>query len=147
MSASNGNQSQPVDKLALGRQMVRKFAGDKHVDSIAATMKKDYFSAVSEEFISEVCWSGYARTVLDFKERALMNIAMLTALGRAPELRIHIRCAVYNGFTEEKVAEACRHAMVYCGVPAGRDALIIASEVFQELREFDIYPPKSDPTP
>lgn len=99
---------------------------------------------MSEQFISEVCWSGYARPGLGFKERALMNIAMLMALGRGPELRIHIRCAVYNGFTEEKVAEACRHAMVYCGVPAGRDALIIASEVFQELRESGDYPPRSD---
>ncbi|KIW81845.1 hypothetical protein Z517_04871 [Fonsecaea pedrosoi CBS 271.37] len=139
MSDINEQQTPSGDKLALGRQMVRKFAGDKHVDAVAATMKKDHFSKVSEEFISEVCWSGYARPGLDFKERALMNIAMLTALGRAPELRIHIRCAVYNGFTEEKVAEACRHAMVYCGVPAGRDALIIASEVFDELRKAGDY--------
>lgn len=105
--------------------------------------KRDYFSSVSEEFISEVCWSGYARPGLEFRERALMNITMLTALGRAPELRIHIRCAVYNGCTEETIAEACRHAMVYCGVPAGRDALIVASEVFDDLRKSGDYPPAS----
>ena len=58
-----------------------------------------------------------------------MNIAMLTALNRGPELRIHITAALHNGQTEEEICEACRHAMVYCGVPAGREALAIASEV------------------
>lgn len=71
-----------------------------------------------------------------------MNIAMLIALGRGPELRIHIRAAANNGFTEEQIAEACRHAMIYCGVPAGRDAFIIATEVFQQLREAGQYSKK-----
>lgn len=87
------------------------------------------------EFISEVCFSGYARGGLEFRERALMNLAMLIALGRGPELRIHIRAAVHNGLTKEQICEACRHAMVYCGVPAGRDAFIIASEVFAQLEQ------------
>ncbi len=64
-----------------------------------------------------------------------MNIAMLIALGRGPELRIHIRAAVHNGLTKEQICEACRHAMVYCGVPAGRDAMLVASEVFEQLRQ------------
>ena len=64
-----------------------------------------------------------------------MNIAMLIALGRGPELRIHLRAAAHNGWTEEQICEACRHAMVYCGVPAGRDALIIASDVFGQLKK------------
>lgn len=59
-----------------------------------------------------------------------MNIGMLIALGRPNELRIHIRAAFRNGLTQEQICEACRHAMIYCGVPAGRDAMIIASEIF-----------------
>lgn len=54
---------------------------------------------------------------------------MLTALNRGPELRIHVSAALHNGLSEEEICEACRHAMIYCGVPAGRDALAIASEV------------------
>lgn len=54
---------------------------------------------------------------------------MLTALNRGPELRIHVAAALHNGLSEEEICEACRHAMIYCGVPAGRDALAIASEV------------------
>jgi 4-carboxymuconolactone decarboxylase len=64
-----------------------------------------------------------------------MNIAMLIALNRASELRIHIRAAIHNGLTEEDICEACRHAMIYCGVPAGRTALMIASDVTAGLKD------------
>jgi len=69
-----------------------------------------------------------------------MNIGMLIALRQGNELRIHIRAAVHNGFTEEKICEAIRHAMIYCGVPAGRDAMLIASEVIDELKASGEYP-------
>lgn len=68
-----------------------------------------------------------------------MNIAMLIALNRRPELQIHIRAAYRNGLTEEQICEACRHAMIYCGVPAGRDALFVASDVFADLRQSGEY--------
>lgn len=91
-------------------------------------------SKVGAEYIAEVCFSSYARPGLTFKDRALMNIGMLIALNRGPELRIHIQAALNNEFSEEKIVEACRHAMVYCGVPAGRDALGIAGEIFEKRR-------------
>ena len=69
-----------------------------------------------------------------------MNIAMLIALNRGPELRLHIRAALHNGLTEEKICEACRHAMIYCGVPAGRDAMVIASDVVHEMKQEGEYP-------
>lgn len=95
---------------------------------------QDIFTKTSQEYIAEVCFSSYARPGLEFRERSFMNIAMLIALGRAQELRIHIEAAVHNGLTEEQICEACRHAMIYCGVPAGRDALMIASEVISALK-------------
>ena len=72
-----------------------------------------------------------------------MNLAMLIALGRGPELRIHIRAAVNNGLTEENICEAIRHAMIYCGVPAGRDAMIIASDVFSQPKASGEYPKRA----
>lgn len=63
-----------------------------------------------------------------------MNLAMLTALNRGPELCIHVTAALHNGLTEEEICEACRHAMIYCGVPAGRDALAIASETVNAIK-------------
>lgn len=83
----------------------------------------------------EVCFTGYARPGLAFRERSLMNLAMLIALNRHEELKIHLRAAFHNGLTEEQVCEACRHAMVYCGVPAGRDALMTASAVVAQMKE------------
>ncbi|KAK5046738.1 hypothetical protein LTR84_007499 [Exophiala bonariae] len=160
--------SKPSEKLVLGRQMVKEFIGEYRLKAINANMvslpieapmpnlhevleslrltmgqRDDIFTRTSAEFIAEVCFSGYARPGLEFKDRALMNIAMLIALGRAPELRIHIRAAFDNGWTEEQICEACRHAMVYCGVPAGRDALIIASEIFEDLRQSGEYGKKA----
>lgn len=95
--------------------------------------KDDIFSNTSREYIAEVCFSSYARPGLKFRDRSLMNIAILTALNRGPELRIHITAALHNGLTEEEICEACRHTMVYCGVPAGRDALLIASDVVSSV--------------
>ncbi len=69
-----------------------------------------------------------------------MNLAMLIALNRGEELKIHLRAAFYNGWTQEQVCEACRHAMIYCGVPAGRDALLHASEVVAQLKESGVLP-------
>ena len=95
--------------------------------------KDDLPSRIGTEYIAEICFSSYARPGLEFKDRCFMNIAMLIALNRAAELRIHIRAALNNGLSKEQICEACRHAMIYCGVPAGRDALGIASHVFEEM--------------
>ncbi len=81
-----------------------------------------------------MCFSSYARPELQFRDRSLINLGMLIALNRGPELRIHIRAALHNGLSEEQIVEVCRHAMIYCGVPAGRDALAVASDVFEEVR-------------
>lgn len=101
------------------------------------SQRDDLFTKTAKEYLAEVCFSSYARPDLTFRERSLMNIAMLIALNRGPELKIHLRAALHNGLTEEQICEACRHAMVYCGVPAGRDALMTASAVAAESKEKD----------
>jgi 4-carboxymuconolactone decarboxylase len=102
---------------------------------IMPLQRDDLASQVASEYLAETCFASYARPGLAFRDRSLMNIAMLIALNRAPELRIHILAALRNGLSEEQICEACRHAMVYCGVPAGRNALLVASDVFDELRQ------------
>ena len=69
-----------------------------------------------------------------------MNIVMMVALNRGNELRIHVRGAVQNGLSEEEICEAIRHAMIYCGVPAGRDAMKAAGEVVEQLKASEEYP-------
>lgn len=99
------------------------------------SQRDDNLTKTFQDYAAEVCFSSYARPGLTFRDRSLMNIAMLIALNRAPELRIHIRTAAKNGMTEEEICEACRHAMVYCGIPAGKEAFLIASDVLREMRE------------
>lgn len=63
---------------------------------------------------------------------------MMVALNRTPELRIHVQAALHNGLSQEQIVEVCRHAMVYCGVPAGREALSVASEIFNSEEKANI---------
>ncbi|OAL43335.1 CMD-domain-containing protein [Pyrenochaeta sp. DS3sAY3a] len=99
-------------------------------------MKRDDLAGrTGAEYITETCFASYARPALSFQQRYLINLGMLVALNRGPELRIHVNAALQNGLTEEQIVEAIRHTMVYCGVPAGRDALSIVSEVLEQRRE------------
>ncbi|RSL65519.1 hypothetical protein BHE90_005212 [Fusarium euwallaceae] len=123
-----------TEKQLLGVKMMHEFFGQDLFDALKANSRDDLPSKVGAEYIAETCFSSYARPGLSFQQRSLMNIAMLIALNRGPELRIHIRAALNNGLQEEQITEACRHAMVYCGVPAGRDALSVASEIFEERK-------------
>ncbi|KAL3460226.1 AhpD-like protein [Aspergillus heterothallicus] len=127
--------SEPTPKQLLGVQKMLEFFGEEHFNDLRSNSRDDLPSKVGGEYLAEVCFSSYARPELTFRDRSLMNIVMLIALNRGPELRIHLRAALHNGLSEEQLCEACRHAMVYCGVPAGRDALVIASEVLEERKQ------------
>ena len=67
------------------------------------------------------------------KTRSMLNLAMLTALNRAPEIKLHTRGAINNGVTVEEIKEVLLHATVYCGIPAGLDAFKAANEVLKEM--------------
>ena len=69
---------------------------------------------------------------LDRKTRSLINLAMLTALNRSPEVKLHVRGALNNGVTVDEIKEVLLHATVYCGIPAGLDAFKAANEVLKE---------------
>jgi 4-carboxymuconolactone decarboxylase len=70
---------------------------------------------------------------LDRKTRSLINLAMLTALNRAPEIKLHVRGAIVNGVSVDEIKEVLLHATVYCGIPAGLDAFKAANEVLKEM--------------
>jgi 4-carboxymuconolactone decarboxylase len=72
---------------------------------------------------------GVGDGTLDRKTRSLMNLAMLTALNRAPEIKLHVKGALNNGVTVEEIKAALLHATTYCGIPAGLDAFRDAHEV------------------
>ena len=121
-----------TEGLALRRQVL----GSEYVDrSINAS--NDFMMAF-QHITTEWCW-GYAwgRDTLDLKTRSMLNLAMLTALTRAAEVKLHVRGAINNGVSVEEIKEVLLHATVYCGIPAGLDAFKAANEVLTEMKAYD----------
>lgn len=87
------------------------------------------FGRPLQEFVNEYCFgAGWGRPGLSRKTRSLLNLVMLTALGRSQELKGHVLGALRNGCTKEEIQEALLHATIYCGIPAGVGAFRAAQE-------------------
>jgi 4-carboxymuconolactone decarboxylase len=83
---------------------------------------------------TEWAWAyAWGRPTLDKKTRSMLNLAMLTALGKTPEIKLHVRGAINNGLTVEDIKEVLIHATAYCGIPAGLDAFKAANETLKEM--------------
>ncbi len=89
------------------------------------------FRDVAAETVFGALWT---RPGLDFKTRALVCVVSDTATGRDPELALHIRMALRQGWTEDELTEVLLHMSGYVGVPLIREALLTASRVFEEVR-------------
>ena len=114
--------------LALRRDVL----GPEYVDK--SLQSANDFMMAFQRITTEWCW-GYAwtRPGLDRKTRSLLNLAMLTALNRSPEVKLHVRGAINNGVTVDEIKEVLIHATIYCGIPAGLDAFKAANEVLKEM--------------
>ena len=113
-----------------GLKVRRKVLGADYVDGSLA--KADDFMMAFQEITTEWCW-GYAwtRPGLDHKTRSMLNLAMLTALGKPMELKLHVKGALANGLTVDEIKEILLHVTVYCGIPAGLDAFKAAHETLK----------------
>ncbi len=111
-----------------GMAVRRAVLGDAYVDRSLASV--DDFTRDLQELVTEYCWGAvWTRPGLERKMRSLLNLAMLTALGRLHEVETHVRGALNNGVTKAELQEIFLHASVYCGFPAAVDAFRTASEV------------------
>ncbi|OYY10322.1 MAG: gamma carboxymuconolactone decarboxylase [Rhizobiales bacterium 17-65-6] len=121
------SHSEQFDK---GLEVRRKVLGTEYVDGSLA--KADDFMMAFQNITTEWCW-GYAwtRPGLDHKTRSMLNLAMLTALSKPAELKLHVKGALANGVTVDEIKEILLHATVYCGIPAGLDAFKAAHEVLK----------------
>jgi 4-carboxymuconolactone decarboxylase len=109
----------------------RAVLGDAHVDR--ALVKRNAFNAELQSLITRYAWGEiWTRKGLPRKTRSLLTVAMMVALGRSEELRLHVKGALRNGVTRDQLKEALLHAAVYCGVPAAHAAFRVAEEVFAE---------------
>ena len=122
------------ERFEAGLEVRREVLGGEHVDrSLAAASD---FMRPMQEFVTEYCWGAiWTRPGLDRRTRSLINLGMLTALGKGHELEVHVRGALTNGVTEAEIRETLLQAAVYCGVPAGIEAFRRADSVLAAQRE------------
>jgi 4-carboxymuconolactone decarboxylase len=116
--------------LEKGMQTRRSVLGDAHVDK--AEENKTDFDKDFQEYITNSAWGAvWSRPGLTKRERSLITIALLAALGHEEELAMHIRATKNTGATEEDVKEVLLHTAVYAGVPVANEAIKIAKEIFE----------------
>ena len=119
------------DVFDKGLAIRREVLGKDYVDN--AIKSADDFNRPLQEFVTEYCWGAvWGRPGLSKKTRSMLNLAMLTALNKPHELKLHVRGALKNGVTREEISEIFLHAAVYAGVPAAVDAFRTAREVLKE---------------
>ncbi|HEV8306660.1 MAG TPA: 4-carboxymuconolactone decarboxylase [Methylomirabilota bacterium] len=120
------------ERHAQGMTVRRAVLGDRHVERALARR-----SELTEEFqdlITRYAWGEiWTRPGLPRPTRSLLTLAMLVALNRSDELRLHLRAAFNNGVTRDQIKEVLLQAAIYCGVPAANSAFHLAQEVFAEL--------------
>jgi 4-carboxymuconolactone decarboxylase len=120
------------EQFDLGMKTRRAVLGDAHVDRAEANKKK--FDEDFQTLITEGAWgSVWSRPGLSHRERSLVTIALLAALGHWDEVAMHVRATRNTGASPEDVMEAILHVAIYAGVPAANHAIKVAREAFAEI--------------
>jgi 4-carboxymuconolactone decarboxylase len=114
--------------LAIRKDVLGKEFVEKSFESA------DDFNMPMQELTTEYCWGAvWGRDGLPRKTRSMLNIAMLSALNRNHELRMHLKGALVNGVTKDEIKEILLQVAIYCGIPAGVDSFRTAREVFAQI--------------
>lgn len=115
-----------------GLKTRREVLGSDYVD--ASLKNADDFSREMQEFSTQYCWGDiWNRPGLERRTRSFLNLAMIAALNRPHELKLHVRAAITNGLTKDEIKEVFLQVATYCGVPAGIDSFRLARETFKEM--------------
>ena len=110
----------------------RSVLGDAHVDRAEAA--KTAFDAPFQEMITEAAWGHvWSRPNITRRERSMITIALLAAMGQDEEVAMHIRACANTGATRDDIREALLHVAIYAGVPAANRAIRIARKTFAEI--------------
>lgn len=120
------------DLFDRGLKTRREVLGAEYVD--ASIKNADDFNMPMQELVTQYCWGDvWNRPGLERRTRSFLNLAMITALNRPHELKLHVRGAINNGLTKDEIKEVFLQAAIYCGVPAAIDSFRTAKEVFKEM--------------
>lgn len=122
----------PSERFTNGMITRRSVLGDAHVDR--AEKNKTAFDQPFQEMITETAWGNvWSRTDWTKRERSIVTIALLAALGQDEEVAMHIRATANTGATKEDIREALMHVAIYAGVPAANHAFKIAKNTYAEM--------------
>ncbi|CDZ46364.1 MULTISPECIES: 4-carboxymuconolactone decarboxylase [Neorhizobium] len=124
--------SAPSERYAQGMQTRRSVLGDAHVDRAQANQTP--FDGPFQEMITEGAWGTvWSRPNWSKRERSMVTIALLAALGHHDEVAMHIRATANTGATKDDICEALMHVAIYAGVPAANHAFKIAKATYAEM--------------
>lgn len=119
-----------------GLEIRKSVLGDEYVNNSIENATD--FNMPLQKLVTEYCWGDvWGRPGLDKKTRSMLNLAMLTALNRPHELKLHLKGALTNGVTKEEISEVLLQTAIYCGVPAAVDSFRTANQVFDEVEKSD----------
>jgi 4-carboxymuconolactone decarboxylase len=121
------------ERYEAGMKVRRAVLGDAHVERTLE--KRNEFNEPFQDLITRYAWGEiWSRPGLPRQTRSLITVAMLVALNREDELRMHLHAALKNGVSQEEIRETLLQTAIYCGVPAANSAFRIAQEVFAEKK-------------
>lgn len=122
------------DTFERGLEIRKAVLGPDHVDR--SMQSADDFNRPYQEMVTDYCWGAvWGRDGLDRKTRSMLNLAMLSALGKEDEFKLHVRGAIRNGVSKAEIQEVLLQVMIYCGVPAANSAFAQARQVFKAMEE------------
>ena len=120
------------DQYEAGLKERTEVLGPEYVERAVAGA--DNFNRDFQQIVTEYCWGGtWGRGVLERKNRSILNLGMLAALGKSHEFKLHFRGAINNGLTLEELREVLIQIAVYCGIPVGVEAFRNAREVLEDM--------------
>ena len=132
MSQDDGKPDGGKDAFAAGLAIRRDMFGPEGADrQIEAATD---FTRPLQDMVTRYCFGEvWNRPTLDRKTRSMLTLALLTALGKQNQLRVHVRGAIQNGVSKEEIREVLMHSMIYAGLPAAVDSFATTTEVLKQM--------------
>ncbi|MDR5798149.1 carboxymuconolactone decarboxylase family protein [Caballeronia sp. LZ008] len=121
-----------IQRFEVGERRRRDVLGDAYVDR--SLKDADEFNRPFQELVTEYCWGAcWGDSTLAARERSLLNLGMIAALGKMHEFELHVRGAIKNGISNDELRAALIQIAVYCGIPVGVDCFRVTRKVLAEL--------------
>ena len=120
-----------IERFSAGERRRRDVLGDAYVDQ--SLKSADAFNRPFQELVTEYCWGTcWGDSTLAARERSLLNLGMIAALGKMHEFELHVRGALKNGISHDELRAALIQIAVYCGIPVGVDCFRVTRKVLAE---------------